>query len=96
MKKLAFILALGLAAGSAYAEEFPVLSGGGGGMNPLGYDREVIWEDTPNLDGLIGSSEQILEYGLESEIANDFLVEFDATICKWSWWGGYFDYKAYA
>jgi hypothetical protein len=92
MKKIAFVLALALAAGVASAEDYPILNAGGGGMNPLDYDRTIIWEDTPNLDGLIGSSEQILEFGLESELANDFLVETDVTICKWTWWGGYYNY----
>jgi hypothetical protein len=92
MKKLAFVLALGLVAGVASAEDYPILSAGGGGMNPLDYDRTIIWEDTPNLDGLIGSSEQILEFGLESELANDFLIEVPGPVCKWTWWGGYYNY----
>ena len=92
MKIFAFVLALAFAAGVASAEDYPILSAGGGGMNPLDNDRTVIWEDTANLDGSIGTSEQILEFGLESELANDFLVEVDVTICKWTWWGGYYNY----
>jgi hypothetical protein len=92
MRKLGVVLVLGLIAGIASAEDYPILSAGGGGMNPLDYDRTIIWEDTPNLDGLIGSSEQILEFGLESELANDFLIEAEVTICKWTWWGGYYGY----
>ena len=47
MKKLAFVLALALVAGVASAEDYPILSAGGGGMNPLDYDRAIVWEDTP-------------------------------------------------
>lgn len=92
MRLLGILFALSLIAPATHAEEFPVLTAGGGGMNPMDYDRTIIWEDTPNLDGLIGSSEQILEFGLESELANDFLVEVSVTIMKWTWWGGYYGY----
>ena len=92
MKKLAFVLALGLIAGSVAAEDYPILSAGGGGFTPLDGERDVIWIDPPNLEGLIGSSEQILAQGLESELANDMIVEVDEFLACKFWWGGYYNY----
>jgi hypothetical protein len=92
MRTFVFVLALGLIAGSAAAEDWPILTGGGGGFLPLDGDRVVVWEDPPNLEGLIGSSEQILSLNLESELANDFFFEVETTVREWTWWGGYFNY----
>ena len=91
MKKLAFVFALLFVAGIATAEDYPILSAGGGGFTPLDGERTVCWEDPPNLDGLIGSSEQILSQGLESEIANDYIVE-GCDPCHVTWWAGYYNY----
>jgi hypothetical protein len=70
----------------------PVSHAGGGGTLPGGAGRDVVWTDEVNLEGLIASSEVIGLYGLESEIANDFMLEFDDYIDLARWWGGYFRY----
>jgi hypothetical protein len=95
MKKFAFVLAMSMVvAGSAYAVD-PILSAGGGGNNPydpVDSDGVVCWSQGPNLDGLIGSSEQILAFGLESELANDFLPNAGGYVDNARWWGGYYNY----
>jgi hypothetical protein len=44
-----------------------------------------------DLEGLIASSEVIGQFALETEIANDFYLSSDATICLARWWGGYYN-----
>jgi hypothetical protein len=91
MKKFAFVLALSLVvSGLSIASEPEILMPGPGG-NPGGYDRTVLWLDNPDYDANAGSSEQILEFGLESEIANDFILDFSATVQKVTWWGTYWN-----
>jgi hypothetical protein len=53
-------------------------------------DRKVLWSDPPDLWGLIGSSEQILQYGLETEIANDFVLS-NGLVTRVTFWGGYWN-----
>jgi hypothetical protein len=95
MKKFAFVLAMSMVvAGSAFAVD-PILSAGGGGNNPYtptDGDGVVCFSQPPNLDGLIGSSEQILTFGLESELANDFLPNASGYVDNARWWGGYYNY----
>jgi hypothetical protein len=94
MKKFAFVLALSMVvAGSAFAVD-PILSAGGGGNNPLEVDPTgtVCWSQAPNLDGLIGSSEVISAFALETELANDFLVGAGPFLDAARWWGGYYNY----
>ncbi len=52
--------------------------------------RNVLWSDPPDLWGLIGSSEQILQFGLETEIANDFILS-DSLVTRVTFWGGYYN-----
>jgi len=52
--------------------------------------RDPEWVDPPDLNGLIASSEQILMYGLETEVANDFVLQRNA-IDDVEWWGGYWN-----
>jgi hypothetical protein len=90
VRKVALVLALGVVvAGNAWGAN-PELSAGGGGMNVLDSGREVLWSEPPNLNGLIVSSEIIADSGLESEIANDFVVTVDAVLSVARWWGGYY------
>jgi hypothetical protein len=92
MKKLLFSIGLFvLAASSAYTTEPARFSYGPGG-NPLPPNRDIFWSEPPDLEGLLGSSEQILDFGLETELANDFLVDRDLTITLARWWGGYYNY----
>lgn len=64
---------------------------GVGAPHPLAReDRNALWSDPPDLYGLIGSSEQILQYGLETEIANDFILS-DDLVTRVTFWGGYYN-----
>jgi hypothetical protein len=91
MKKFAFVLALSfVVAGSALAIN-PSLNAGGGGMNVVESGRSVVWSEPANLDGLIASSEVIAQFGLETEIANDFFLTANNTITIARWWGGYYN-----
>lgn len=90
MKKFAFVLALSMIFAGAALAELEIMQPGPGG-EPAGIDRAVIWLDEPDAAGNIGSSEVIPDYALESEIANDFLVEAPATVRIVTWWGGYWN-----
>jgi hypothetical protein len=91
MKKFAFVLALSMVAtGLSIASEPEVFLPGPGG-NPLGGDRTVLWLDNPDFDANCGSSEVIGAYALETEIANDFILEAPATIRTMAWWGCYWN-----
>ncbi len=60
-----------------------------GGHRIAAAGRDVCWSEPADLNGLIASSEQILAYGLESEVANDFMID-GAVITRATWWGGYY------
>jgi len=63
----------------------------GPGGNPADIEREVLWLDNPDFAGGAGSSEVIGAFDLWTEIANDFILEMDATIRKITWWGRYWN-----
>ena len=89
MNRCTCLLALGLAlSGPAMAAD-PVAFLPGDGGNPLRIDRAVLWCDPPDFDADAGSSEVIGDHDLWSEIANDLILEMDATIRKVTWWGQY-------
>jgi hypothetical protein len=91
MNRLVLVLALSMVvAGLSTAAEPEILLPGPGG-NPGGYDREVLWLDNPDFSANTGSSEIIGEFALETEIANDFILEVDATVRKVTWWGTYWN-----
>jgi len=86
---LALVLSL-VSVCSAFADRTPTAFQPGTGIpNPGARGEGSFWSEPPDLNGLIGSSEQILSLGLETELANDFVADvcyiFEAT-----WWGGYF------
>jgi hypothetical protein len=56
----------------------------------VGGSPRAMWSEPPDLNGLIGSSEVIMQYTLETELANDF-VSSEPTITHVTWWGGYFN-----
>ncbi len=92
MKKIAFVLALGFVlAGSALAVNPSLMAGGGGTQNIVNSGRDVVWSEPADLEGLIASSEVIGAFALETEIANDFYLTTDATLCLARWWGGYYN-----
>jgi hypothetical protein len=91
MKKFAFVLALSMVvAGLSMAAEPEILLPGPGG-NPAGIERTVLWLDNPDFAANTGSSEVIGEFALTSELANDFILEMDATIQKVTWWVAYWN-----
>jgi len=81
-------------AGTSMAEEPEIMLPGPGG-SPADLNREVLWLDNPDYDANAGSSEIIGEFGLESEIANDFFLQASATIQKVTWWGTYWGQSEY-
>jgi hypothetical protein len=91
MRKVALVLALSFVVGGGALAANPSLSAGGGGMNVLDTGRNVAWSEPPNLDGLIASSEVIGDFGLESEIANDFVLGQNDLVTLARWWGGYYN-----
>ena len=73
--------------GSALADVPVTWTGpGSGGHNPAPGGRDVCWSEPGDLEGILGSSELIDMFGLESEIANDFVVDGEL-ITKATWWG---------
>jgi hypothetical protein len=89
MKKFAFVIALCFVAGSAIAAPVAYQLGSGD-PNIVPSGRDVCWSEPADLNGLIGSSEQILAFGLETELANDF-VPNDIRIIHATWWGGFWN-----
>ncbi len=89
MKKFAFVIALCFVAGAALAEPVSFQAGPGGPPNVVPSGRDVCWSEPADLNGLIASSEQILAFGLESEIANDFVPTDNITFV--TFWGGYYN-----
>ena len=51
----------------------------------------MVWSEPADLNGLIASSEVIGDIGLESELANDFVLPGEAFVCAARWWGGYYN-----
>jgi hypothetical protein len=90
MRTAALALAFCFVAGAARAS--PVLfSPAAGPPNVVGAERSGFWSEPADLNGLIGSSEQILSFGFETELANDFVVDPSETVQVASWWGGYYN-----
>jgi hypothetical protein len=92
MQKISLVLALSLICAGICSASEPVVSAGGGGMHVPPIDRYFCWLDTPNFEGAIMSSEEISQYELESEVANDFALVAADQIGGARWWGGYFSY----
>jgi hypothetical protein len=90
MKKFAFVLALSMTVtGLAVAVEPTLFTPGTGSQGPSGSDREVIWEAPPDYGLGAGSSEMYED--LDSELANDFIIDPDpVVIMKIEWWGQYY------
>jgi len=89
MKWLAVVAIIGATTASTTQADGPVSwSGpGSGSHNPAPGGRDVCWSEPGDLDGFLGSSERIDMFGIESEIANDFIVEGDF-LTHATWWGG--------
>ncbi len=92
MKMLARILAMSfVAAGTVWAMTPTMSVGPSGPPNVLDSNRDACWSEPPDLEGLIASSEILGQFGLETEVANDFHLESDETIVLARWWGGYYN-----
>ncbi len=92
MRMLVRILAMSfVAASSAWAMTPIMFVGPSGPPNIAGSSRDACWSEPPDLEGLIASSEIIGQYGLETEVANDFILESAETITLARWWCGYWN-----
>ncbi len=71
------------------AADSPVSRGNASGREPVAAPggRDVCWSEPGDLNGFLGSSEIISQFGLESEIANDFTAG-EGLITKAIWWAG--------
>jgi hypothetical protein len=96
MNKFVLALALcALAAGSAVATGPPSLSSPAtGGHNYVPGTRDVCWSEPADLADAKISSEIISMYGLESELANDFMLATDGEIALAIGYGGYYNWVA--
>ena len=91
MRGLAVILLFALLAPGPVVGGTPVKDHPGiGGHRAAPGGRDVCWSEPADLNGMIGSSEQILRLGIETEMANDFMID-GGVITRASWWGGYFE-----
>jgi hypothetical protein len=91
MKKLTIVLCLMLIAGVAMAR--PVLySPVTTGHKWVPSSRDVCWSEPADLADAKITSEIIAAFGLESEIANDFVVGANTTITKAIGYGGYYNW----
>jgi hypothetical protein len=93
MRKVALLIALcAVVTGGAFAVNPGLFAGGQSGTHSvLNPDREVLWRESPDLEGYIASSEMMSIYGIETEIANDFWFAGDRQVNGARWWGGYFN-----
>jgi hypothetical protein len=90
MRTFSLALALSLlAAVHSGADDEPIAFIPGSGGNPADINRDVLWLDNPDFYATAGSSEIIEAVGLETELANDFMLEADATVQRVGWWGMY-------
>ncbi len=76
--------------GTAAADGPVIGSVGGDRPGLLTPEPFACWSEPPDSNGTIGSSEQIAASGLESEIANDFVVS-GTIITRASWGWAWFD-----
>jgi hypothetical protein len=89
MLKFLPCLALCFIAGTAMAITPVSFHAGSGPPYVVPSGRDVCWSEPADLNGLIASSEQILAFGLETEIANDFVPT--NTVTAVTFWGGYYN-----
>jgi hypothetical protein len=91
MKTIVMLIAIATSVAGVVLAEAPVAFHPGTGVpNPGQGDSRAMWSEPPDLNGLLGSSEQILQLGLETELANDF-IPTETTVTHATWWGGYFN-----
>jgi hypothetical protein len=77
------------------ADASPVMrSPGGGSGRQVPGSRDVCWSEPPDLQDRKITSEIIDALGLESELANDFTLDADATITRAIGNGGYYNWVA--
>jgi hypothetical protein len=87
---IVFVAAISMA-GASIAQTGPTLFHEGPGGAPLQPDPNACWSEPPDLNGLLLTSEQILAFGFECEVANDFTLDGSRTITMARWWGGYYN-----
>jgi hypothetical protein len=93
MKRLIPILSLSAIVLYAVVEAAPVMrSPGSGGGRQVPASRDVCWSEPADLADSKISSEIIGQYGIESEIANDFIIGTDTWVTKAIGYGGYYNW----
>jgi hypothetical protein len=93
MKTLVLVLVLcALAAGFVHAADPLLFSPAVGGHNYVPGGRDICWSEPADLNDAKISSEIIGAYGLESEVANDFMVPDDTLIDVAYGYGGYYNW----
>ncbi|MBD3161692.1 MAG: hypothetical protein GF346_05495 [Candidatus Eisenbacteria bacterium] len=88
---LAFLLVVVLAGPAVGSEPVQMHPGPGGDPLEVPSQEGEIWLQVPDLAGNLASSEIIEEYDLDTEIANDFVVEESVELTTVVWWGGYWN-----
>jgi len=91
MKKFAFAVCMLFVAGSAMAAP-TLFSPANGNSNVVPGGRDICWSEPADLAAAKISSEIIAMFGLESELANDFVIAADNTISKAIGYGGYYNW----
>lgn len=90
-----FVLALVMTtcAATSRAADTPTMSSPGSGEHRVvPGNRDLCWSEPVDLEAGKISSEIIGMYGLESEIANDFILESDAYVTLAIGYGGYYNW----
>lgn len=78
------------ASSQAIADSVPFAPGNGVRSYTPDLPREVVWQQDPNLEGFVLSSEDIPGQ-ISSEVADDFVLAEAATVRSVTWWGGFFN-----
>jgi hypothetical protein len=91
MRTAVVFFCLGLAAAGPSKAREPEFYLPGEGGNPLDVQLRAIWIDNPDFSAPVVSSEVILGFDLETEVANDFVIEEHAVAREVYWWGTYWN-----
>jgi hypothetical protein len=91
MKAILSVIVLTFSTVSSTLATSPSIMHPGTGIPHPGHGNErAMWSEPPDFNGWIISSEVIGMYGLETELANDF-IPTQPTITHVTWWGGFYN-----
>lgn len=91
MRTLAILCVLWISAAGATLGANPTPFAPPPGGAPIDGGRDICWSQPGDPNENIGSSEVIGAYGLVSELANDFLLDWSSLLTNARWWGGYWN-----